>query len=168
VFICGFFALMPPSRERREPLGFEIATDLAAPPDVVWAHASSLAGIQDELRPLLRMTFPASAARLTTETVTLGRRLFRSWVLLFGFIPVEYDDLTIVALEPGHRFLERSATLTQRVWQHERIVVARAGSCTVTDRLRLEPRLPVLRGLQVGAVRLLFRHRHRRLGVLFG
>jgi hypothetical protein len=157
----------PSSRESLSGLTFQIATDLPAAAPTVWAHATSLAGIQRELSPLCRMTFPPAVAKLTPETVVLGRRLFRSWILLFGVIPVEYDDLTIVELEPGRRFLERSATLTQRVWQHERIVEPTAGGCTVTDRLTLTPRIPGLQRLQVAVVRALFRTRHRNLRRLF-
>lgn len=155
------------SRERHAPRTFEIATDLAATAAVVWAHATSMPDIQRELRPLLRMTYPRAAAELTPATVPLGRRAFRSWILLFGAVPVEYDDLTIIVLEPG-RFLERSAMFSQRVWQHERLVTPRAGGCTVTDRLALTPRLAVAEGLQLAIVRLLFRHRHRNLRRLFG
>ena len=35
-------------------------------------------------------------------------------------IPIDYDDLTLVALEPGRGFHERSRMLSMRVWEHER------------------------------------------------
>lgn len=167
---CGELEPIPHSQKvvSAPALEFEITTEVGAPPSTVWAHATSMAGIQRELRPLVTMTFPAWASALTPETVKLGERLFRSWILLFGVVPVEYDDLTLVALEPGRRFLEESRTLTQRVWRHERIVEPCRGGSRLTDRLRLTPRLALFGGLQVGVVRMLFRHRHRNLARLFG
>ena len=119
------------------------------------------------------MTLPRGVERLDPESVELGKPLGRSWVLLFGLLPFDYDDVTLVELEPGHRFLERSSMLSMRRWQHERIVEpveadgGGGGSSRVTDRITMEPRL----GLPGSAVRPLlravFRHRHRRLRAWF-
>ena len=69
--------------------------------------------------------------------------LGRSWILLGGVLPVDYDDLCLAELEPGRRFLERSRTLAFRVWQHERVVEPEgAGACGVTDRARLRVQAP--------------------------
>lgn len=143
-----------------------ITSALAAPPERVWAHATSPVGVNRELAPWLRMTFPAGTADLA-EGWEPGRRHFRSWILLLGILPVEYDDLTIVELEPGRRFLERSPLLTQRVWEHERTVEPTPGGCRLTDRVRFEPRIPALGAAQGAIFRLVFRWRHRRLRHLF-
>ncbi len=37
---------------------FRIATDLAATPGAVWRHVTAMDGVNDEMRPLLRMTVP--------------------------------------------------------------------------------------------------------------
>ena len=79
----------------------------------VWRHAVSPDGVNRELRPLLRMTFPPDTRDLTASFQP-GERLFRSWLLLFGVLPVEFDDVVFVELEPGRRFLERSSLFTQR------------------------------------------------------
>lgn len=147
---------------------FEIRSRLAADAPTVWAHASSLEGVNRELAPLCRMTFPAHARVLTAETVPLGQRLFRSWVLLGGVLPVDYDDLVLVELEPGRRFLERSTLATQRQWEHERTLTPVAGGVELTDRLRFEPRLGWMLGASRAVVRTLFTHRHRRLRAIFG
>ena len=110
------------------------------PPDAVWARVSTFEGVNDELRPLLRMTAPRSVRRLDPADVVLGQRICRSWMLLSGLVPIDYDDLTLVALEPGRGFHERSRMLSIRVWEHERTVDARR-RLRVVDRLRLEPRL---------------------------
>jgi hypothetical protein len=141
----------------------EITSVVAAPPDVVWDRIASVAGVNHELGPLVRMTAPPGAEAIDLATVPLGRVWFRSKILLLG-IPLDYDDLTIVELEPGRRFLERSAMRSMRVWQHERILEPGGASATrVTDRLTFTTRGPVPHGLARAVVRMIFRHRHRRL-----
>jgi ligand-binding SRPBCC domain-containing protein len=142
---------------------------LAAPPDAVWARVSTFEGINDELRPLMRMTAPARVRALDPSEVVLGERIFRSWVLLFGLIPIDYDDLTLIALEPGRGFHERSRMLSMRVWEHERTLEPAGDSATrVGDRLSFEPRLPGSGPLLERFIRATFRHRHRRLRRRFG
>jgi ligand-binding SRPBCC domain-containing protein len=137
-----------------------ITSRLPAPAEAVWARVTTFEGVNDELRPVMRMTAPAHVRELSEDTVVLGERLFRSWILLLGLLPVDYDDITLVELEPGRRFLERSPMLSMRSWQHERVVEPDGDGCTVTDRLEFEPRLPLP---AAPVVRALFRHRHRRL-----
>ena len=147
---------------------FSRSSTLAVSAADAWAHASSLDGVNRELAPLVRMTYPASAAVLTPATVPLKQRLFRSWILLFGVLPIDYDDLTLVELEPGRRFLEHSTMLTQRDWIHERTIESVGRGCRVTDRLRFVPRVPVLGPLFLPMFRLAFWIRHRNLVRLFG
>jgi ligand-binding SRPBCC domain-containing protein len=106
---------------------------------------------------------------LDPSEVVLGERIFRSWVLLFGVIPIDYDDITLIALEPGRGFHERSRMLSMRVWEHERTLEPDGESATrVRDRLSFEPRLPGSGPLLERIVRATFRHRHRRLRRRFG
>lgn len=147
--------------------GFSVSSRLAASPERVWSHVTRPAGVNRELRPLLRMTFPPDTDDLAASGRP-GERLFRSWILLGGVLPVEYDDLTIVELEPGRRFLERSALLTQRVWEHERVVEPEGSDCRLTDRVRFEPRIPWLAWLHLPVFRIVFALRHRNLRRLFG
>jgi hypothetical protein len=146
----------------------EVTSVVSAQPDAVWERVASVVGVNLELGPWLRMTAPRGIDAIDPAEVPLGRRWFRSWILLLGLIPVDYDDLTIVELEPGRRFLERSSMLSLRVWQHERVLEPEPGGGTrVTDRLAFTPRRGVPRGLARVIVRALFRHRHRRLGRWF-
>jgi len=144
------------------------ASLLHAPRDEVWAAISTVAGINDEFRPLFRMTAPAQVRRDGLAAVQVGRRVCRSWVLLFGLLPVDYDDITLVRLDPPKGFLERSPMLSQRAWEHERTLEAEAKYCRLTDRVRYEPRLPLPDALLRGLYRFVFRHRHRRLRRRFG
>lgn len=149
---------------------FEISTELAAGPEAVWRHATSPAGVNYEMAPWLRMTFPRDAGSVT-EAWAPGRTLFRSWLLVARVLPLEYDDVSFAAVEPGKRFLERSVLLSQRVWEHERILEPLGPSsrgCRVIDRLAFEPRISLLGGLYEAIFRRVFDHRHRRLRRRFG
>jgi hypothetical protein len=136
---------------------------VSAPAADVWARVVTPAGINDEFWPWLTMSIPASAAGISIDTLEVGRPIGRCWVRLFGVLPVDYDDLTIVELEPGRRFLERSRLFSAPEWQHERVVESiDAATSRVTDRLTFTPRRGM--GLIGGPmIALIFRWRHRRL-----
>jgi hypothetical protein len=141
----------------------EISSELKAGAEAVWARAIDPAGINDELRPLMRMTVPAGAEDFGLDDPEPGH-IGRSWILLFGFIPFDYDDITIVRVEPGRGFLERSSMLSMRLWEHERTLEPLGqGRCQVTDRLAWEPRLPLPGAWLRPLIRFFFRHRHKRL-----
>ena len=143
-------------------------SELRASSDQVWSWITSVDGISRELWPILRMTTPRGLRSLRDVRIEPGRRLFRSWVLLFGFLPVDYDDLTLVRIEPGRGFLESSRMLSQRRWTHERRLEPVAGGCRVTDRIAFEPRLALLGRAFLPVFRFFFRHRHRRLASVLG
>jgi ligand-binding SRPBCC domain-containing protein len=147
---------------------FEFSSRLAAKPDAVWAHATTFAGVNRELFPLARMTHPRDRTTLDPADVVPGQRLLRSWILAFGVLPIDYDDLTFVELEPGRRFVERSPMLTQREWRHERVVEPDGAGSRVTDRLCFVPRVAALGALHEAVFRMAFALRHRNLRRLFG
>lgn len=147
---------------------FRISSDLAAPPDVVWRHVTGMDGVNDEMKPLLRMTVPTGLSRGRIDDLPAGRAAGRSWLLLFGVIPVDYDDLTIAEHGPGHRFREESTMLTQARWEHERVLHAVDGGCRIVDSLAWQGRIDLLGALYRLAVPVLFRQRHRRLRKRFG
>jgi ligand-binding SRPBCC domain-containing protein len=146
---------------------FVIESPLRAPADRVWAHASSFAGINRELWPL-RMTHPPGHARLTPETTPLGRPAFRSWILLFGLVPVDFDDLMLIELEPGRGFSEVSRLFSAREWRHRRTVTPAAGGCVVRDEVTFVPRWPRAGPVLARVYRLAFELRHRVLRRRFG
>jgi hypothetical protein len=135
---------------------------------VVWDRVTTPAGIGDEMHPFLRMTIPRGLDRLDPESIELGERIGRSWILLFGLLPFDYDDLSLVRLDPGEGFLERSTMLSQRVWEHERTLEPIEGGCKVSDRVRWESRLGLATAPLRPAIAWFFRHRHRRLVRHFG
>lgn len=157
---------LTPTVERTSLLG-------GTPAGEAWAAATDPDGINYEMRPLARMTMPARVRGRDLGEFPIGTTIGRCWLLLLGFLPVDYDDLCIVELEaegPRRRFLERSRMASMSVWQHERIVEPLAGSagCRVTDRLGFElrpilRRVPGSRRLAAAIVGAFFTHRHRRL-----
>lgn len=144
-------------------------TRLAAPAERVWERASTLAGVNHELRPIMRMTAPPGLRDATLADLRPGAPAGRSWILLGGFLPVDFDDLCLVEIEPPLRFLERSRMLSMSTWQHERTIEPlSAGACALTDTLTFVLRSPLARApgaaaLATRIVTYLFGHRHRRL-----
>ena len=150
-----------------EPIEIVTSSDLGAPPRAVWSRVTTMAGINHELRPWMRMTAPRGA-ELTVESVPLGRRWFRSWILLFGVVPFDFDDLCVERLEPERGFLERSRMLSASLWEHERTLEPLGGEGTrLTDRVGFLPRAQVLAPLHRAVIGAVFRHRHRRLRAFF-
>lgn len=149
--------------------GVENHVYVSASPAAVWDRVVDPEGINHEMWPWLTMRMPAAAAELTVETIPLGRPVGRAWLRLFGLIPFDYDHLTIVELEPGRRFLERSSMLSLRRWEHERTLTPVPGGTRVHDRVVLEPRLrlPGLATFLAIVVDAFFKHRQRRLRAHF-
>ena len=146
---------------------------LAASVAAVWARVTDPVGINDELAPVLAMRMPRAFHGVSVDTVPIGQPLGRAVLLLFGVLPVEFDDLTIAELEPGRRFHEKSTMLLLRRWEHERLVEPGSGGTRVHDRLTFELRAPLARiplapKVAHRIVTALFAHRHRRLGRHFG
>ncbi len=144
---------------------------LAASAIEVWERAVTFAGVNDEFAPLLRMTRPRGAATLLAAEP--GVPLGRSWLLLGGLVPIDWDDLCLVEIEPPRRFLERSSMATMTSWQHERTVEPLGDGCALTDALRFELRRPLrwtpgADRLAARIVAAVFAHRHRRLVLAHG
>ena len=140
---------------------------LRAPPEDVWAWMVSVRGISRELWPILRMTTPRGLRTISDVHIQPGQRLFRSWLLGLGVLPLGYSDLTLLELTPGEGFVEESPMTSMRLWRHERRVHAgQPGTSRLVDRLTFEPVIaPRLAGR---VVRRLFEHRHAVLRAHFG
>ncbi|CUU59942.1 hypothetical protein Ga0074812_13366 [Parafrankia irregularis] len=158
---------------RRKEQGVQVVerwSEVPATAARVWARASRIEGVNDELRPWIRMTVPRLLRGATLDDLPVGGKAGRSWLLLLGFLPFDYDNLVIAECEPGRRFLETSTMLSMRRWEHERTLEpGNAGTRTVVhDRVTFELRQPLARlpGLDAtlaSVVSKVFAHRHRRL-----
>jgi ligand-binding SRPBCC domain-containing protein len=144
------------------------ASRLEAPAAEVWAHASSMGGVNAELMPLMRMSVPSHVVDLDIGQAPIGGTAFKSWMLAFGFLPVDRHFLGFEKIVPGVGFDERSSSWTQKLWIHRRRVEPDGNGSRITDDLEFEPRVPGMGLLLEPVIRALFRHRHRRLRERFG
>lgn len=85
-----------------------VSSEVDADTEAVWARAIDPVGINHELRPLMQMTVPRGLPDFGLDDPEPGY-IGRSWVLLFGFLPFDYDDITVVRVEPGRGFLGGSS-----------------------------------------------------------
>jgi ligand-binding SRPBCC domain-containing protein len=144
------------------PATITVTSRVPADAQRVWAHACTMAGVNDELAPFVRMTVPAAARGLAIDEAPLGEVAFRSVLLALGVVPFDRHDLRLAAVVPGCGFQERSTSLLQRRWDHDRTLTPVGAETIVTDRVTFAPRIGGAR-LAAPMVRALFRHRHRRL-----
>ncbi|PWN02520.1 hypothetical protein DJ010_12350 [Nocardioides silvaticus] len=148
---------------------FQQTSVVAAGTDMVWERITDFAGINEELMPLMRMRVPRAHRGTTVANVPVGASLGRVWIFYLGFLPLDYDRLTLTELEPGSHFQEVSTMLSMRRWEHRReLRRLDDGRTEVTDTIGFEPRIRFLAGLLEPVVRHLFAHRHRRLVRHFG
>ena len=128
----------------------------------LWVHASSMAGVNAELAPI-HMSHPDGAA--IAPDVPLGTPLFRSLVTLWGLVPLDLHEFSLVAIEPGEGFHESSRSVLERRWVHRRTLVDVPGGVELTDELEFEPRVA---GFLVSRIiARTFTRRHARLRRLF-
>ncbi|HME50892.1 MAG TPA: hypothetical protein VKM55_01620 [Candidatus Lokiarchaeia archaeon] len=105
------------------------------------------------------MTAPRNVNSIDDIDIVPGKRLFRSKIYLFGFLPFGHDDMTLVEFTPGKGFIEQSPMTSMRLWRHQRDISEAEGGTFITDQLTFEP---------VHAARLIgwfmnrvFQHRHK-------
>lgn len=152
---------------KAEGVVVERSSRLKADADTVWVRAATIEGVNAELSPLVRMSAPRGASLADVRPDQYGKPLFASWLMAFGFIP--FDRHVMIIEEVGERaFRERSHSMMQRMWLHERSVVPDGTGCVLTDRVEVIPHLSFSRGSTGWLVRGLFDHRHKRLRKLYG
>tara|TARA_R110002072_G_scaffold77138_1_gene180281 strand:- start:8375 stop:8890 length:516 start_codon:yes stop_codon:yes gene_type:complete len=146
---------------------FERSSELNASPSLLWDAAVTPANINREFRPVLRMTFPNDTRRIT-EPLVLNQTIFRSWLLLFGVLPIEYDDLAFSEIVEGQMFHEKSSMFFVRTWEHIRCITPVECGSRLTDTIRFEPKVRVLGPAQMQLFKLVFKLRHTNLVKTYG
>jgi len=132
----------------------------------VWAAVSTVAGINREVAPFLRVTDPTHGARFDTEPWQVGTPVL--WQLGLGFVPVDRHRVELVALPDGRGFRESSSSWWNRVWWHERTLLDDPAGCILRDDVHIEPRLRIADPIMARSVRRMFARRHERLRREFG
>ncbi len=146
--------------------GFSISSELAADPEQLGEELLTLAGVNRELGPFIRMTAPARWRELPIYRWPTQAPLFSSWILLFGLLPVDRHHFYLDSIQLD-RFSESSSSWFNRLWHHRRTITAGERGATVTDALHYEGRVPLLDRLTLPIYRAVFTHRHRRLRGLY-
>ena len=137
---------------------------LRAPSTHVWEWITSVEGISAEMWPFFRMTFPKGIHSLHDLQITPGDRMFRSYVFLFGVLPIDYSDMTLLELDTGKGFIEQSPMGSMKLWRHERRIVPCSSDPSVVllvDQLTFQPRMA--QRLVGWFIQHVFHHRHKVL-----
>jgi ligand-binding SRPBCC domain-containing protein len=144
-----------------DAISLRLESTLRAPAERVWEWITSIEGISTEMWPIFRMTTPRGVRTLADVKVEPGVRMFRSWVFLFGFLPIDYSDMTLLELHPGQGFIEQSPMGSMKSWRHERRISGSPSdpsAVVLVDQLTFEPRFA--RRFVGWFIRRVFTHRH--------
>ena len=145
---------------------FQLSSQLSVPADRFW-NSQSLATVNAELHPLYRMTAPQEWLQVPIHEWAQHKNLLKSWILFGGLIPVDRHCFRMIEFPEPRKFVEKSASWLNRLWQHERIVLETNSGCEVHDKISFTSRLPYLEPLQKALYILAFRHRHANLKHLY-
>jgi len=150
-------------------ISLRFESKLLAPTERVWEWITSVEGISAEMWPLFCMTFPKGIRSLSDLQIKPGVRMFRSFVFLFGVLPIDYSDMTLLELDTGQGFIEQSPMGSMRLWRHERQIVpcpSDPEAVLLVDQLTFSPRMA--RRLVAWFIRRVFTHRHTVLKANLG
>ncbi len=142
-------------------------SELAVTPREFWA-SMSMKTMNWELRPLVRMTAPVAWQDCGIDQWETERVLFKSWILLFGILPVDRHAFRLRRVDRESGFLESSSSWLNRAWIHERTTVPSGTGCTVIDRVSVVGRFPLFTAFLMPIYKRVFRHRHNRLRQRYG
>lgn len=163
---------------------FSISTTLSGvDASFVWDHMTDMKGVNEELMPWMRMTYPSETSSLMgiVNKVPLRTTLFTSVLLLFGFLPIDLHWLALDHIDEGKGFDENSCSLLQKYWKHSRHIttipsidgdpnserqddtISTQKRIIVRDELEFCPRVPFVGYFVLLVVKFLFMHRHKQL-----
>lgn len=148
----------------KKAISLRFESRLHAPPELVWEWITSIKGISAEMWPFFRMTTPKGIRSLSDMQIKPGVRMFRSYVLLFGVLPIDYSDMTLVELDYGWGFVEQSPMGSMKSWRHERRIApcpSEPSAVLLVDQLTFRPR--IAQRLVEWFIRKVFTHRHKVL-----
>ena len=150
-------------------ISLKFESKLSASHERVWKWITSFDEISAEMWPFFRMTAPKQIRSIEDVCVKLGTPLFRSYVFLFGFLPIDYSDITLIELQRGQGFVEQSHMGSMKLWRHERRILsdpAEPSAVLLVDKLTFQPRFAT--GVVSWFIRRVFEHRHAVLRAKLG
>jgi hypothetical protein len=123
----------------------------------------TMAGVNAELWPLVRMTCPAEWTNCPLLDWPEGQHLFDSWILLLCVLPIDRHRFYLRSVSPGRGFVEDSSSLINAMWHHERNILPIGTGCRVIDTVAYQCRFSLLGYILKPVYRLVFWWRHRNL-----
>jgi ligand-binding SRPBCC domain-containing protein len=150
-------------------ISLRFESKLYAPIESVWEWITSVKGIRAEMWPFFLMTVPKGVRSLSDVQITPGTRMFRSYVFLFGLLPIDYSDMTLLELNIGQGFIEQSPMGSMKLWRHERQIApcpSESSTVILIDQLTFQPRMA--KRLVGWFIRRVFIHRHKILRANLG
>jgi len=141
-----------------------VTSVLRADPQIVWQSVSTLAGVNEEMAPWLKMTAPQGS---DLEAAASGEVLPLKLVGPAG-VPLGTYPLRLLEMNEGSGFLEQTRMLPFFLWQHERTIQPDGSGTRITDSLGWKWRARRLDFLVIPMVRRFFGHRHGVLRREFG
>ena len=141
---------------------------LNAPPEAVWELVRRMSTVNVELSPFAGMTFPGDDYAFSEKDTELGAFLFKSCILLFGVLPMDWHYVRMNKVVDGQGFSEDSVSLMHKYWRHDRWIEPAEKGCILHDKVVFLPRLPLVGNLALLIYRVVFRNRHRKLSRLIG
>jgi len=134
----------------------------------LWEEVTLMNNVNYELLPFVKMTYPKSTPLFSLARVERGRVIFKSTLLLLGFIPYDRHNMLIKEIGPGFRFVEDSTSLIMKYWRHTREVTPLQREVShITDCISFTSRIKIdflIRPI----IQAIFKHRHHRLQKRYG
>lgn len=147
---------------------FSIESEINSTKEILWQHITQMKNINAELLPYIRMTYPDDMSEIGVREVPLKQTLFKSVILLFGFIPIDLHHLRLDKIELGTAFYENSFSLHMRYWKHTRSISVRGEKIFLCDEIHFAPRISFAGNLLLPFFKIIFRNRHKHLSKYFG
>ncbi len=107
------------------------------------------------------MTMPKDIKSLNDLSITPSQPIFHTRIFLFGILPIDYSDLTLLEIKINEGFAEESPMGSMKLWRHERKILPTAIGSKIIDHLTFQPKWG--NSIVAWFIRKLFEHRHNVL-----
>lgn len=144
-----------------------IESSINSTKEILWMHITQMKNVNAELFPFAKMTYPKEISEIGSNEVPLQQVLFKSIILLFGFIPIDLHYLRLDKLDYGTAFYENSYSLQHHYWKHTRTISERKGKMFVKDELHFAPRVSFQGYVLLSVYKMIFKNRHKNLATAF-
>ena len=146
---------------------FTIESEINSTKEILWRHITQMKNVNAELFPFARMTYPREMSEIGNREVPVSEVLFKSVILLFGFLPIDLHYLRLDKLNFGKAFYENSYSLQHHYWKHTRTISERNERVFVKDELHFAPRISFTGYFLLPVYKMIFRNRHKNLAAAF-